>query len=279
MKKRWHLIFVMSLFFSINLIAQTPGYMGKRLVIGYGFHFSPAFIGSNGKGQSIIGRGNSESGVAAFNSLHQFFLEFAISKRVMVGASVSIYKTTYDNNKTLDVSAYQKNKDGSYSALAYFGSPTGLYNIKGQNYALYAKLFRKSHLAPCGKYIMLGINIRRYTSSYDPNIMQLEYQKNKIDYVYPAYSDFGRREQSFTRFDLLFGFGRTRILFHRVAIDYGINVNVYAFLASPFDATSDNDDLFNHRSVPGNYIETTSAWRTRGVNSMNAYLKVGILLF
>lgn len=60
----------------ISLSGQTAGYMGKRLVGGYGFYFSPALFGSNGQGNTIIGRyldGNASDGEFAFNSLHEDF--------------------------------------------------------------------------------------------------------------------------------------------------------------------------------------------------------------
>ena len=37
--------------------SQSTGYMGKRLLLGYGFHTSPAFMGSNAKNQTIVGDG------------------------------------------------------------------------------------------------------------------------------------------------------------------------------------------------------------------------------
>lgn len=56
-------------FVVMNLNAQVPGYMGKRLNMGYGFYINPAFTAySYGYGES------------RFNIQHEGFLEYATGK-------------------------------------------------------------------------------------------------------------------------------------------------------------------------------------------------------
>jgi hypothetical protein len=278
-KFRFILIVIVSL--SGALMAQTPGYMGKRMVIGYGFHFSPAFFGSNGQGATIIGKtgGHASDGELAFNSLHEGYLEYALSKRFLLGFSTKFYKTTYDNHKELSAMFNVQDSYGYNTTIYYNASPDGLYHIKGQNYALYGKLFKRGFLAPWGKYMMFGVNIKRYTCSYDPAEMKL----SPAGYGYSdnaSFTDFGPREQSFTSFDILFGYGRSRILYNRIVLDYGFNLNLIATLNTAFDSLSDDDALFSSNNPTNNtYIESTAPWRIRGVNRFNAFLRVGVLLF
>lgn len=263
------------------LLAQTPGYMGKRLVVGYGFHFSPAFFGSNGQGATIIGKtgGHASDGELAFNSLHEGYLEYALSKRFLLGFSTKFYKTTYDNHKELSTSFIVQGSNGYNSAVYYDRNPDGLYHIKGQNYALYGKLFKRGFIAPWGKYMMFGMSVRRYTCSYDPAEMKLSpggYNSSN----YPPFTDFGPREQSFTSFDVLFGYGRSRILYNRIVLDYGFNLNLIATLRTVFDTLGDDGVLFSSSMTTNStYIENTAPWRIRGVNRFNAFIRVGVLLF
>lgn len=265
------------------LSSQTPGYMGKRFVAGYGFYFSPAVFGSNGQGSSIFGRenGNATDGEFAFNSMHEVFIEAALTKRFALGLSCKFYKTTYDNARDLYVSNTQVDKYGYNTTVSYSGSPDGFYYIHGQNYSLYAKLFNKLYVAPWGRYMMFGINVKKYTCTYDPSEMKLRYNSYSSSYSnYPAYSNFGPEKQKFTKFDVLFGLGRTRIIANRVVLDYGFNANMIAFLSTFFDTVAaDNDGVFSANATASNYIKVTSPWRVRGVNRFNVFLKVGVLLF
>lgn len=264
-----------------TLLSQSSGYMGKRLTIGYGFHFSPAVFGSNGQGNSILGRdnGNSSTGEFALNTLHEGHLEYALSKRFSLGFSTKYYKTTYDNTRYVSANRYETNYYGYSERVSYYGGPEGLYTIKGLNYSLYGKLFNQKYIAPWGRYMMFGVNVKTYTCIYDPNEMRLKYDSYNY-YNYKDFTDFGDREQKFVKFDLVFGFGRTRVLFNRIILDYGFNANVLAVLTTAFDTLgAENDGVFTDNATSSNYMRVTSPWRVRGVNRLNTFLKVGILLF
>jgi hypothetical protein len=274
------ILIIASLFFTNALVGQTSGYMGKRFVAGYGFHFSPALMGTNANGNSIFGRagGNGTTGKFAFNTLHEGFLEYALKNRFSIGVSVKFYKTTFDNAHSVSAYANQTSQYGSIENVSYYGSPEGLYKISGQNYSLYGKLFYQRYVAPWGRYMQFGITIRRHTCSYDPATMRLRYGGFN-NYVYPDFNDFGEQDQQFTRFDFLFGLGRTRIVTNRVTFDYGFNANLFALLSTFFDVVTDGDGLFTDNVSDSNYLQATSPWRVRGVNKFNVFLKVGVLLF
>ena len=269
-------------FFNIASFAQSPGYLGKKFVAGYGFNFSPALFGSDASGNSIIGRssGHATTGEFAFNVLHEGFVEYAVAKRFMMGFSAKFYKTTYDNSRTLSVTVSQKDQYGQIQSVSSYGSPEGIYYIKAQNYALYGKLFYSKYIAPWGRYMMFGVNVKTYTCSYNPNEMKINFNSyNYNSQSFTPYSNFGPQNQRFTKFDLLFGLGKTRIIYNRVTLDYGFNLNVIAVLSTVFDAVFETDGVFSVKTTSQNYMELTSPSRLRGVNRFNVFFKVGILLF
>ena len=127
MKK--NLLFIFSLFcISSSLLSQTPGFMGKKFVVGYGFYFWPALTNSNGAGKSFLTKGNSESGSFAFNNMHEAYIEYAVKTRFSIGFSAKYYKMTYNN--ALYLNAIQTYVDNSgYSQTIYnYGKPNGYYS-------------------------------------------------------------------------------------------------------------------------------------------------------
>ncbi len=264
---------------AFNAFSQLgPGYLGKRFQVGYGFNFSPAVFGSNGAGESMIGRGNVSGGDLAFNSMHEGFFEFAFKNRASVGFSAKYYKTTYDNR----TNAYIYNIDASYNNYySYNDFPSGYYTIKGLNYTLYFKFFNKRYVAPWGRYFIVGPSLNTYRCSYDPSQMYLTYTSTYSSPPTKKFSDFGLQDQSFMRGDILFGWGRSRIAFDRLTIDYGVNFEVIALGFTLWDLIGENplDIISGNRTTNLNYMETTSGSRVREVNRVNVFIKVGVLLF
>lgn len=252
--------------FLITTVAysQTPGYMGKRFALSYGFYFSPAIVGANAQGKTMLGRDNSksESGSFAFNTLHQLGIEYVLKNRVSVGFATTYYRTMYDNSYKLD----------------YNNIPTGNYDITGMNYALYFKFYRKTALAPYGKYFMIGATLNTTKSTYNP-----AYMKTQIQSPYPFENDFGYTTQKYKMPDLVIGWGKNRILYNRVIIDYGINLQLLGTINALYGPESFDVDFINVGFTNGittsSYIQKTSRLRSREVNKFNVFLKVGVLLF
>jgi hypothetical protein len=251
--------------------------MGKRLLLGYGFHTSPAFFGANVQNETIIGNGgHAITGSLAFNSIHEGYLEFAASSKWMICFSTRYYKTIYDNAKELSY-----NSNYSYES----DNPKGYYNIRGLTYTLYFKYFGSRYVAPWGRYVMFGPTINTVKTSYDPHIMNIKaelYNSGTYTYSDVLLSNFGPKEQNYTGVNFMLGFGRSRIISNRVVIDYGCNLQLISVLAGVLDVVSDgqSSEIINRTSItPSNYIENTVKTRVRGINRFNVFLKVGILLF
>jgi len=249
---------------SVTVFAQTPGYMGKRFGAGYGAYASPGYIGS--------------AGATPVNIQHEAFVEFVTKKRFSIGLSVKAYKAIYANTRYVNV------LDNNASSNDQIDKhPSGVTNIRAKNYMLYFKFFGKHYLAPWGRYFIMGATLNTFNSTYDPDHMNVgtesspSYSNGYTHSGYVSYSDFGPAKQSFKKFDVMIGWGRSRIVADRITIDYGFNVNLWAFTATVFDAP--DDDIGEKILLPDKYIGTISAARIRGVNRFNIFCKIGILLF
>ncbi|MES2763540.1 MAG: hypothetical protein V4677_15100 [Bacteroidota bacterium] len=278
------LLFIITFSLSFVCFSQA-GYMGKRFSAGYGLYFSPALFNPNAQGNTIFGRGGNSNDLSlAFNSQHEVYGEFVLSNRFSLGLSARFFKTAYDNKKEIYAQKNVVDANGYTDQIYYEGAPEGLYYIKGANYSLYSKMFNRRYVAPWGRYTMFGVTVRRYSCYYDPSEMYVKYNKSYGYYNnagYANFADFGPQKQSFTKFDFLFGFGRTRVIANRVIMDYGFNVNFFAFMTGFFDTVDLSNDgaFFDRYPKAEQYMEKTNPWRLRGFNRFNAFLKVGVLLF
>lgn len=270
MKFLFQLIFIFS--FSI-VFAQAPGHLGKRFIFGYGTHFSPALVNSNAHNETFVGHSSSKSGSAetgsiAFNYTHEAYIEYALSTRFMLGFSGKFYKTNYDNA----INSSSNNYNNSYSLS---NDIQGYYRINGQSLCLYGKLYGKRYVAPWGRYMIFGPVLNLYSTTYDPAIM---YQTSTYSSPYHTekVSNYGALSQSFMGFNILFGWGRTRIIAERITLDYGINMQVLSIPGLLYDLAQSSKSANYLNSI---YIENTAGARIRGLNRINAFLKIGFLIF
>jgi hypothetical protein len=257
------LLFIVLSFTAFSGRAQSPGYMGKKLVVGYGFYINPALSAV------AYGFGNS-----IFNTQHEFFLEYVTSKKYMIGFSAKLYKSTYNNTAAVDLA----NLGNGYSGNSYpfDNRPSGTYSISARNFQLYAKLFKSNYLAPWGKYFLFGLTLNQYDCEYDPYQMQLSLQEtaysNGISTTQTViYNNFGPLVQSYQYIDFMVGAGHSRIFANKIVLDYGYNLNAIATALVVLDAFNiETPDLFS-------YIKTTSTARVRGINRFNFFVKLGYL--
>jgi hypothetical protein len=119
----------------------------------------------------------------------------------MLGFSGRFYKTNYDNGSNINNYIYNNNYNLDENVLGY-------YSIKGTSLCLYGKLYNKRYVAPWGRYIIFGPVINLYRTSYDSTIMY-QTQTNNYTNEISKVSKFGELNQSFTGFNIIFGWGRS----------------------------------------------------------------------
>lgn len=253
--------FLLILFVNLRLFSQGPGYMGKHFTVGYGFNFSPVTAGTNAQNKTLFYSGSSaENHKLVFNVIHEGYLEYTLSTRWIMGASVRYYRTTYDNRKNL-----------SYSTSAFISNykPSGYYNIKGVTFTPYFKIFKRTAVAPWGRYFFFGLALNTLHTTYDA-YMNVPGQVAGHDTLM---SDFGASKASRLMPDLLLGWGKTRVIANRFTIDYGFNFQPLTVIVPVLNFLS----LEEKQLTNSNYIDETSRSRARGVNRFNFYIRFGLL--
>lgn len=247
---------------SLGLKSQVPGYLGRRTTVGGGFYANPAFAAA------LFGYGRSP-----LNTMPEAYIERVVKNRMALGFSFRPYKTTYENTGEVEVR-------GGYSSSfrQVEDHPGGAINIQCRGFAFYAKFFRSRYLAPWGRYMLLGLAMNDFVSTYDPDQMRVLVTERTFPPggLYPVdknmyYNNFGPVSQSFKTFDLVYGSGRSRIFWDHVVVDYGYSVNLVALTLTLYEAF---DDEVNS---PQEYIEYNSTMRVRGINRFNFFIKAGYL--
>lgn len=253
------ILILASLCFLQEMQAQAPGYMGKRITLGYGFYIDPA-----------IAAAVSDFGTNVVNTQHELFCEIALKSRISIGASLRFYKSTYNNTGNVDMGYQIYGPGGS----AYEGlKPSGQISIQAMNYALYFKFFKRNYVAPWGKYFILGLSVNSRDCTYDPNAMVVNYtipgySSNSGNY---SYNYFGSTLQSYIYPDIMFGRGNSRIFWNRLVLDYGYNIQLIALTTGILDA------LDTYHPKPEDYVRVNSGLRVRGINRFNFFCKLAYL--
>lgn len=254
------LLFCLGIHFSSK--AQSPGYMGKKTVVGYGFCFNPAFTAF------LVGYGDSP-----LNTQHDFFIERTVAKKVALGFSIKAYRSSYNNTSEMDLEGMPLPSNYSYGYG--FKAPEGAYEIKARAYTFYAKFFKRDYVSPWGKYFLVGFTHHRYNCSYSPDQMYLEltdydFTNNTTKTI--RFNDFGPITQLHKYTDIVIGNGNSRIFANNLVIDYGYSINLLAMTLTVLDAPDDDG-----QATYLDYIKVTSARRVRGINRFNFFVKVGYL--
>lgn len=219
MKKNIHLFFI--LLFSASSFAQAPGYMGKKLTIAYGNHFFPAIISANPNMNS--GEEDIQFGI---NYNHCLTAEYILKPRFSMGASYQFFNTAMRMTKSFhyDVSEI----DGSYTSLdiSYNPKPYKPFMIATKMFGISFKFFHPGSLAPLGKYrkidLLFLINDVSYNNYAFTQIRNNSY--NSGDVV--SRTKMGTGFYSYKTMAIAFTFGKQRVLFDRIIIDYGCRIGI-----------------------------------------------------
>ena len=266
------LYFVFTISSSLNLYSQSPGFMGKRLAISYGFHASPAIIGATKDNETLLGeiengQGSAETGVIKFNNLHELSLDIVASSKWLICLNVKYYKTAFDNSEICE--------SGNRNSINYYsGHPEGFYSIRGLSYGLTFKYFGKRYIAPWGRYVMFGPVINTVKTSYDNNMIIKGIYYPSSGPTNFSITDFGPKNQNFAGFNFMLGWGKSRIFANRIIVDFGASTQLFALLSIPKDILGVNFNEFDKNPTNETYIEETYKKRVRGINRFNIFLKI-----
>lgn len=217
---------------TLSATAQVPGYMGKRLSIGYSNYFMLSAYGPTANASS------PEIGTIGLNTVHSFNLEYSIKNRTNVCLSVQSGKTGM-NPPEESAQYYDGTSNYNYYTYHYAPRPYKPMQISSLNVGLGVKFFQSGSLAPIGKYrkleLLLLFNHLTYKRDgftyYDYNNQQYRnLQVGKGDYRYKTFA-------------ITYTIGRSRVLFDRLVLDGGIRFGLMP--AAIFNFLNDGEIFFD----------------------------------
>lgn len=267
------ILFFIFFIFLFSSIAQVPGYMGKRGIIGYSTYFMFAPKGSgpfnaNPKGELS----------PTLNNVHCLNLEYVYHERRMVCFSGQYLITglAYDNgNRSEFGNIFTTITDTPYPrGYKYSGDYSKPALLRSFNISMGLKMFRKGFVAPVGRYrkmegLILFEKVRYDYKNFakaDPNSSFSE----------PPYikTDYGVGEYSFINFSFAYSFGCQRVLNDKIILDFGIRFAITPQFNIISIAASEE-----YVNSPESYYKHESNSRIMRQQAINFHLGIGFLAF
>jgi len=212
MKNKLIVLFVIAGF---ACFAQAPGYMGRKFVIGYSTYFFPAGIGPTANTQE---EGQAFSGV---NITHCLNLEYTIKNRTNFCVSIQTLKTGIAPGVLYSSRVYDSGGWNSYYySYEYNPKPFVPMQLRTFNVGLGFKFFQRGSLSPIGKYKKLELLLLFSKLTYDKN--SFLQQSDATGFSGPK--ALGTGENNYQTFAITFTAGRSRVLFNRLVIDFGLRL-------------------------------------------------------
>lgn len=232
-------------------LAQTPGYMGKKLTVIYNNYFSPALQYPNYQGNT---------GVFSFNSRHSFGADYVRGRKRVIGLAVQFLRTRkefegrVDNSSVADYQySYSVSSNGTVTEtgkfLVYpFVQPGGGdITISNTNFSLYWKFFGRKYIAPWGNYhridfILMNYRVKEnFINGATYAIQDYYYYQatgnSQYKYRYetlPSPTD----DKSYFSFMFAYGIGKQRVLYDKIVVDLGAQLGLMFGAAGAQDRMS-----------------------------------------
>lgn len=246
---------------NLNSYAQVPGYMGKRLSIGYSNYLSPSLLNPSA---------TKDRGDLGLNTTHCINLEYTIKKRTDFCFGIQFSKTGmsreigfthegYDNN------GYKYVYNSSYSPVSKMSMQLSTTNI-----CLGFKFFSQGYIAPVGKYKKLDFILLLNKVSYERGGF-------RNDSPPAEYVTLGTGANDFRAFAIALTFGRQRVLFNTLLIDTGFRVGISPNIFISYiknDVINDQYNLFFE-----DQLKESVNQRIFAAQLVNFHIGIGFLAF
>lgn len=222
--KKKNILTYLLVFFAISLSAQKqiPGYMGKRLSIGYSSYLS--FRMNPGVISTFTNNYNENTDVAKLrlNSIHCLDFDYIIGTRTSFCFSTQ-YNTLNLCGPGTGFGYYTNGNEGG--DLVY--RPTDESSIKAQsiNLSVGLKLFKKRYLNPYGNYRKIEFVLVNSTMKTDPNAFVWE--SDYSNHTKPADPNIQNKYKS-KSVVLAYTTGRQRIYYDKLILDFGLRLGFAA---------------------------------------------------
>lgn len=251
--------------------AQVAGYMGKRFSINYTQDMSPALISplSNTNIEYIYDLW--EPKFAGINLTQGIGFDYIIKPRTSFCLSVHYLKT--------GLSYYDNFVTGGSGNTGYWEYNDGGKPMQLRVYSLVGgfKFFRQQHFAPFGRYRKLDFSVYLQQVSFKKEGFPPKYYIQQTDY-------------SFATFGVGYTFGKQRIFFDKLVVDWGIRLGVVPFgNLEYFDeefgegilgfvALANKYRYVDHSDIR-NQLRARADTRVLGAQRVNLHIGIGFLAF
>jgi hypothetical protein len=164
--KKWMIIFGVCL--SVSLSAQVPGYMGKRLAVGYHMDFGAVLDYIFYELPSINYNGKSTVDVW-LATRHNIDAEWGVGKKVSLQASVGFSRNglfSYGREGGMLKDEYPKLSSEYSSGLPEDQRPYDYIRARNTLYKIGVNIFNKNYVAPHGNYWNISMLANRSHVEY-----------------------------------------------------------------------------------------------------------------
>lgn len=202
--RKFIIIFIALVLFGKNIKAQVPGYLGKRISVGYAYTLSPlAFLGD------IKTTDGNELDITSVNTRHNIEVNWAVKERAFIGLNYSYQKWGVITNLEKNGALSSINSNIVNTIQNDFDVYDFKYiNASSNKFTLFYGT--TSGIAPRGNYAAVGLSLERIT----PQVNDLE---DKVVDL-PTINNYG----------MAFRFGKRRVFYDKIMVDVSANVELGA---------------------------------------------------
>lgn len=224
--------------------------MGKRFSVSYSNLFSPSI------GTIYNSTFGSQLRIKSLNASQILDLNYVFQYRKAICISVSYIGSKIDNASII----------GYYPSSYIFSEPENNARSSSLGFSLGIKLFKRSRFAPVGPYVRWDGLFLMNTIKYQQYI-----------YSYKNYSTNSQETKTYSAgqlkskgFGLAFGFGKQRVFFDKLLIDYGLRGAIVITKNDDFNKThSDYEEELSYKTFDKIFFQ----------QFINLRLGVGFLAF
>lgn len=227
-------VFFLGFFLALYTSAQVPGFLGHRLSINTSVHTGPDLFGKD------VSSTNKDRSRVAFNKRFSAGIDYILARRWSVAASFHFQNTA--TNKFLFDNSIEDRIGKVFS-----------YGVNSNGFSISLSRFITKHndfIAPVGRYYSFGIIVSNYT------LIDVE------GHVFAPNTKIASGSVA----GLTVGFGRKRVFFKRVLVDYGIEAAGFFYAHS-----LKQGDLYNE-------FITSPRNRIKEISAINLKISIGYFL-
>ena len=205
-------------FISGSLLAQVPGYLGKRFMLGYSNYFMTAFKGPGPESASP-----SDEASFTINNVHCLNFEYAVNQHNMICFSGQYLRTGIAYDRGIHTGFFNLSSSRDYPYLntyKYGGNFEIPALLTSKNIGVGLKTFKRGFIAPTGKYNKFEVIFMFEKVKYDyQNFLKQDFNNSSNKDIRSA---LGTGEYSYKNLSFAYTVGNQRILYDKIVLDYGV---------------------------------------------------------